>query len=56
MNVTLQEVGLTGGSGIYGVGEPTRTSTSANQVQRQRVVRGSIAMSALMSPKGRTEL
>jgi hypothetical protein len=27
MNVTLQEVGLTGGSGIYGVGEPTRTST-----------------------------
>lgn len=27
MNVTLQEVGLTGGSGIYGVGERTRTST-----------------------------
>ncbi|MCH8899204.1 MAG: hypothetical protein IH942_01780 [Acidobacteria bacterium] len=27
MNVTLQEAGLTGGSGIYGVGERTRTST-----------------------------
>ena len=27
INVTLREVGLTGGSGIYGVGERTRTST-----------------------------
>lgn len=27
LNVTLQEVGLTGGSGFYGVGERTRTST-----------------------------
>jgi hypothetical protein len=27
LNVTLSEVGLTGGSGFYGVGERTRTST-----------------------------
>ncbi|MFH2073144.1 MAG: hypothetical protein ABIJ75_09880, partial [Actinomycetota bacterium] len=27
MNVSLGEVGLTGGSSFYGVGEPTRTST-----------------------------
>ena len=27
MNVSLQEVGLTGGSSFYGVGEPTRTPT-----------------------------
>lgn len=41
MNVTLQEVGLTGGSSSQGVGEPTRTPTPPSAAPGKESPRGS---------------